>query len=246
MRDLVKRILNSHLVLRILQIFDRRMENLMTEFGMIAQAFVFKKINQVEGDYFEFGLWKGKTFLYAHRMRRFNGFTDMKLRGFDSFEGLPAHEDTADNIWKEGQFTCGEDDFRKIMQKNGVRKDSYELVKGFYSESLTPKLVDGLKGVKAAIIYIDCDLYESTRDVLKFVEKFLVNGTIVCFDDFYNNRGAPDQGEARALNEFLKNNPKLTFIPYFDYSPLGKSFIVRLDGVEALKSDPGQSIPDKI
>ena len=71
---------------------------------MIAQAFEFKKINGVEGDYFEFGLWQGKTFVYAHKMMRRYEIKDMKLRGFDSFEGLPAHENSQDNIWREGQF----------------------------------------------------------------------------------------------------------------------------------------------
>jgi hypothetical protein len=30
------------------------------------------------------------------------------LRGFDSFQGLPAHEDTTDNIWHKGQFAATE------------------------------------------------------------------------------------------------------------------------------------------
>lgn len=199
----------------------------MTEFGMIAQAFEFKKINAIEGDYFEFGTWRGKTLLHAHRMKQRYGTKDLVLRGFDSFEGLPAHEGTPDGIWHQGQFACSEEELRRILKRGGVRDHELELVKGFYSESLNQALDDRLAGVKAAIVYVDCDLYESTRDVLRFIRKYLVNGSIVCFDDYFNNRGAPDQGEALALREFLAANGDLSFIPYFSYAPLGQSFIVR-------------------
>ena len=65
--------------------------------------------------------------------------------------------------------------------------------------------------------------------LIKFIKKHLINGTIVCFDDYFNNCGATDQGEARALDEFLQANKTIRFIPYFNFSPLGKSFIVRLN-----------------
>lgn len=200
----------------------------MTEFGMIAQAFEFRRGNQIEGDYFEFGLWRGKTFLHAHKMKRRYGASDVVLRGFDSFEGLPAHENHPDNIWWKGQFACSEAELRAILKKSGVKEHEYELVKGFYADSLNEALDRRFEGVKAAIVYVDCDLYESARDVLRFIRKYLVNGSIICFDDYYHYRGAPDQGEARAVSEFLDANADVTFIPYFDYAPLGKSFIVRL------------------
>ena len=55
-----------------------------------------------------------------------------------------------------------------------------------------------------------------------------MDGTVVCFDDYYNYKGNPMQGEQRAVSEFLARHQDVTFIPWFDYSPLGKSFIVRL------------------
>ena len=234
MKQALRRIASSWPVLRVLEVLDRRMENRMTEFGMIAQAFEFKKINAVEGDYFEFGTWRGKTLLYAHKMKRRYRTDDLVLRGFDSFQGLPAHEDSQDNVWHEGQFACSEDTLRRILRRAGVRDSEVELTKGFYSESLNETLDERLAGARAAIVYIDCDLYESTRDVLRFIGKYLVNGSIVCFDDYFNNRGAPDQGEARALKEFLAANGDLQFLPYFAYAPLGQSFIVR-------RAEPGQS-----
>jgi benzoyl-CoA reductase/2-hydroxyglutaryl-CoA dehydratase subunit BcrC/BadD/HgdB len=92
---------------------------------------------------------------------------------------------------------------------------------------LNPQTSDRLAGRSAAIVYIDCDLYASTKHVLQFVKQFLVDGTIVCFDDYYNYKANPEQGEQLAVKEFLEEQNEVKFIGWFDYSPLGKSFIVR-------------------
>jgi hypothetical protein len=234
-RAWLQRALQSDGLLRILEVADRRTENRMTEFGMIAQAMEFVKINGVSGDYFEFGLWQGKTFKYAHKMKRRYGLSRLKLRGFDSFAGLPEHEQSADNIWHQGQFAFARADLERELRLSGFRDDEFELVEGYYDQSLNRALIERLafEKVMVAIAYIDCDLYESTREVLRFLADFLQSGSIVCFDDYYNYRGALDQGEARALTEFQVSRPQFRFLPYFTYAPLGQSFIVRINGCAA-------------
>lgn len=227
---LLKSLADSDWVLRLLEVADRRSENRITEFGIIAQAMEFAKINSVRGDYFEFGLWQGKTFRHAYRLRNRYSVQGMKLRGFDSFQGLPEFEKERDEIWSAGQFAYGRERLDADLASWGLQRHDYELVAGFYDQSLDDALVARLQreNVQAAVVYIDCDLYESTRPVLRFLANFLQNGTIVCFDDYFNYKGAPDQGEARALSEFLAANPRFQFIPYQPYAPLGQSFIVRL------------------
>jgi len=221
---------NTRFVSRIIEGVDLHSDNRLAERGMLAQAFEFKKINKVQGDYFEFGLWRGKTFLYAHELKRRYRCEDLRLLGFDSFEGLPQVDDNRDNIWAPGQFACSEAELRKILRRAGVRDSDYELVPGYYERSLNDGLHERLTGRSAAIVYIDCDLYVSAKLVLNFIRRYLVNGTIVCFDDFYNYKGNPDQGEQKALSEFLAQNRELDFAAWSVYSPLGKSFIVRLRG----------------
>ncbi len=226
--NVIKSVADSRSSLRMIEVLDRRSENRMTEFGMLAQAFEFKAINDVDGDYFEFGLWRGKTFGYAHTMKYRYRQYDTKLYGFDSFQGLPRVQMEEDNVWYGGQFSCSEDELRGILRKRGFVGREYELIPGFYEDSLNDELHTRFHDKSAAIVYIDCDLYESTIEVLNFISRYFVNGTIICFDDYYNYRGSPDQGEQKALNEFLISHQQFNFIPYFDYSPLGKSFIVRL------------------
>lgn len=227
-KNFLRHVLDSRLAATLIESAESRADNRMRELGMIAQAFEFARINGVRGDYFEFGLWQGKTFRYAWRMKHRYKLKDVKLWGFDSFEGLPAIDDATDNIWKPGQFAYGEAELRKRLLADGFRPEEFDLVAGYYDQSLDDGLRKRLQGRKAAVVYVDCDLYESTKPVLAFIKDFVVNGTIVCFDDFYNYKGSPNQGEQRALDEFLQENPAITFIPYLDYSPLGKSFIVRI------------------
>lgn len=221
-------LMNSPHALRLLEVLDRRSENRMTEFGMLAQAFEFVKINGVRGDYFEFGVWQGKTFAYARTMARRYRVRPVMFRAFDSFAGLPPVDTKANHeVWTEGQFACSKPEFERILASKGFQPEEYELVEGFYDQSLNDALIGRLTkaGVKAAIVYVDCDLYESTVPVLRFIRHFLQDGTIVCFDDYYNYRGLPGHGEQKALAEFLQDNPGVRLIPYMAYSPLGQSFI---------------------
>lgn len=229
LHGLGSRLLDSRIPANLIRLIDGRSENRMRELGMIAEAFEFQTINGVRGDYLEFGLWQGKTFCHAHRMKRRHRRRDMLLWGFDSFQGLPPIDDGRDNVWSPGQFACSEPELRRILQRNGVPRDDYRLIAGYYEESLDDHAHRQLDGRIAAIVYIDCDLYESTVHVLNFVARYLVNDSVVCFDDYYCYKAAPDQGESRALKEFLSANPGHQFLPWFDYCPVGKSFIVRVD-----------------
>ena len=64
---------------------------------------------------------------------------------------------------------------------------------------------------KAAVIYIDCDLYTSTVHVLDFIQDFLQRGTIIVFDDWNCFFGDPNKGERKAFREFLAKNSGLVF-----------------------------------
>ena len=208
---------------------ERRSENRLTEFGMLSHAFEFAAINKVSGDYFEFGLWRGKTFSYAHRMKRRHRFTHMLMWGFDSFQGLPPVTPERDNIWETGEFSCSEDELIAILTRQRIPRADYTLVPGFYKDSLGDTAHRQLAGRTAAVVYVDCDLYESTIQVLNFLPPYLVNGTVLCFDDYYCYKAARTQGQQRAIAEFLAAHSDVTLLPYLPYGPTGHSFIVRRD-----------------
>jgi O-methyltransferase len=171
----------------------------------------FAHINRpIDGYYMEFGSHEGRTMRLA--WRHFRHLFDWDFIAFDSFEGLPEIE-TIDKqqIWEKGRLETGESDFVNIVTKSGMPKSKIKTVKGFYDDSLTPELAASLLPRKAAVIYVDCDLYKSTIPVLKFIVPFLQKGTVIVFDDWNCFYGDPAKGERKAWGEFLAENPRLVF-----------------------------------
>lgn len=199
--------------------------------GMIALGFNFMYGNLMTGDYFEFGCWTGRTFRMAweHHKRHFAGRVHFWV--YDSFKGLPEPKGIdLHPKWNAGAFCTPIDEFIRIADQAGIQRDRYTVIPGFYEEALTEELVEKMssQGVKAGIVYIDCDLYESTRRVLEFVYHFVQPGTVICFDDFYCFNGNPDRGEQLAMREFLSAHPDVDFVEYVNFGWHGKSFLVHL------------------
>jgi O-methyltransferase len=188
----------------------------------------FIAFNHVEGDYLEFGVGK-TTFSLAYKHSRLQGLK-MHFCGFDSFSGLPKPKGIdVHPAWVEGEYRINVEDFKKFLRRLGLQDSDYTLVAGFYDESLTDNTLKKLNLKKAALIYVDCDLYESTVSVLRFVFPLLHTGTIIAFDDWYTFNGDPERGEQLALKEFLQQNPEVKLTEYLGFEWCGKSFIVKKD-----------------
>jgi len=196
---------------------------------VIRLAYQFLNSNKVEGDYLEFGSYRGRTFTSAwsviSRFRRPD-----HLYCFDSFEGLPSIESVDEgSVFFEGKYAMSLEQFQVIAKRAGCPQSRYTTVKGFYSDSLTADLAARLPLKKAALVYIDCDLYTSTRDALEWCYPYLQTGTILCFDDFFTFAGDRKKGEQLALSEFGARHPDLSFVDWHLFAWHGKSFIVNRD-----------------
>lgn len=147
----------------------------------------------------------------------FSHLYDFTYVAFDSFEGLPEVEgiDVHGGLWYRGKMRTSEESFVRMCREHGLPMNKLRTVKGFYKDSLTTALRDELAPLKAAVVYIDCDLYASTVPVLGFVRDFLQPGTVLIFDDWFLFYGEPDRGERRAFREFCAANPKARFEPFF-------------------------------
>ena len=80
--------------------------------------------------------------------------------------------------------------------------------------------------LRIAVLHVDCDLYESTRDVLDGVRPALQDGTVVLFDDWFLFKGNPSKGESRAFGEFLAAHDEWDAVPYRTYGTCGRAFIL--------------------
>jgi predicted O-methyltransferase YrrM len=80
------------------------------------------------------------------------------------------------------------------------------------------------------LIYIDCDLYSSTKEAFEWIRPYLQTGTIICFDDYFTFSGDADKGGQRALREFAEKYPEFSFLDWLLFGWAGKSFIVNRRG----------------
>ncbi|MEZ5333541.1 MAG: TylF/MycF/NovP-related O-methyltransferase [Thermoanaerobaculia bacterium] len=176
------------------------------------------------GDYLEFGVYQGNSLIHVHDILREEGLGHIRLFGFDSFQGLPETAEQ-EGVWSNGQYRVDLEFTRDRLQEKGVDLERTVLVPGFFSDTLSAELVEE-HGIEAAsLIMIDCDLYSSTREALDFCEPLIRDEAVVLFDDWHST--SEDQGEQKALAEFLDRNPHFEAEPYEAYSKNSKAFLLR-------------------
>jgi O-methyltransferase len=174
----------------------------------------FLHINRpVPGYYFEFGCNEANTVRQA--WSHFEHLFDFHYVGFDSFEGLPEiAEIDKQLIWAKGKLAFDEDEFINRATRHGIPRARLHTVKGFYDQSLSETLKARFLPTKAAVVYIDCDLYKSTVPILEWIVDFLQVGTVIVFDDWYCFHGDPQRGEQLAWKEFRDRHPELRFVEF--------------------------------
>ena len=188
----------------------------------------FLRGNNLKGDYLEFGIYTGNSFVSANYFAEKFNLNHIRFFAFDSFEGLPEIKgvDNESIQFRKGQFECNIFKFKKILRKNKINFLKTFLIKGWYDEVLNNNLKMKHNLNNAAIINIDCDLYESTVPVLNFITSLLNEGTILIFDDWNCFNADPKKGERKAVTQWLKKNKHIKLEPFYNFGWHGKSFMV--------------------
>lgn len=190
------------------------------------RAFRALSFNGIDGDYAEFGCWGGITFALAYHEAKRHGHK-AKFWAFDSFQGLPVPQEVVDDhpVWTEGIMATSLDEFHRICASNKIPRDAFNVVPGFYDQTL-PKLSPTDPPENIALAYIDCDLYSSTKTVLEFLKPRIKHGMILAFDDYFCWSASQLSGERKAMLEWLANDNKWTLLPYVQFGWHGISFVV--------------------
>jgi O-methyltransferase len=236
MKKTLKKILNP--VYRLLTKPKNRLQMLPVVnqlFGYNRREEIFKDVfgfvnfTGVEGDYMEFGTWKGGSLTTAYFLaKQFPALARWHYYAFDSFEGLPeiTGVDNSTGEFKAGDYAVGLPALKTQLAKNGLDLNRITFTAGWYSEVLNGATAASLPLKKAAVILVDCDLYESTVDVLNFITPYVVDGTVIIFDDWFCFKGHPDRGEQKAFREWLDRNKDIAATSYKQYGWMGNSFIL--------------------
>ena len=194
----------------------------------LKKVFDFIKRCGVEGNYLEFGVYRGGTFSEAFNIVKTKKMDSVRFFAFDSFQGLPdiSGIDKESNQFSKGEYSASLELFKSNIKKAGVDSNRVRIVPGWFKDTLTSRAKKELGIKAAAVVWIDCDLYESTVPVLEFVTDLLVDGSVIVFDDWFLFKGNPDRGEQRAFREWLVKHPEIKVSEFHKYFWHGNSFIV--------------------
>ena len=158
---------------------------------------------EFEGDFVEFGCYKGDTSLALAEILRLksvkNANLNAKLWIYDSFEGLP-EKCEADFSELGRDFKAGELAVSKREVKERFLRANLPvpvIKKAWFEDLIVADLPE-----KVSFAFLDGDLYESIKISLKLVENKIEKGTIIVHD--YKNEALP--GVARAVDEWLEKH----------------------------------------
>jgi O-methyltransferase len=135
-------------------------------------------------DYFEFGVYQGDSLREWVTLNRQKG---SRFFGFDSFEGLPEDWNHANPM---GKFSLG-------GQLPDIGDDRVRLVKGWFQQTLRSLLAD-FRPQARLVIHNDSDLHSSTLFTLTAMDRIIVPGTVLIFDEFTS-----PLHEFRAFHEYV-------------------------------------------
>ncbi len=225
---------------------DQRFQQTIGDHGCLRVAASHIAWNQIEGDYLEFGVWRGASLAEAyHAITWHRDVVQAAMRSrasdpaferwaavlprcfaFDSFAGLPAGAADRQIDYQAGAYACAEPEFLANVTRAGVPRERVVTVPGFFDRSLTDEVRTRHRLTRAAVVMIDCDLYESTVPVLDFITPLVSQGTVLIFHDWYRFKGSRDRGEQRAAREWLARNPGLELEPWWQETAQAKAFLV--------------------
>ena len=138
------------------------------------------------GDIYQFGVYVGTSLKKIQDCLNEYGVIYGRLRGFDSFQGLPEERKgiPRDEMWYKGQFDMTVDGSTPFQVAEKILKEldlEADLHVGFYD-----KLELHKEMLPALFIDIDCDLYVSTMQALSFMaeNKLIRPHTIIRYDDW--------------------------------------------------------------
>ena len=126
----------------------------------------------------EFGVCTGSSINLIART-----LSQRTVYGFDSFEGFPTD-------WVFGDVRVPKN-VLAIDESKVTFADNVRLVKGFFDQSLPAFLRDHKEPV--ALLHIDCDTYDSTRDILLNLRDRLQVGSLIVFDEILGDMGMENE-----------------------------------------------------
>ena len=154
----------------------------------------------VEGEFAELGVYRGNSAaVLVHFARSYQRMTFL----FDTFEGF----EKRDLVGTDSTKNLGFGDTSLELVRRAVGDENVVYCKGYFPHSIP----DNCRDSKFAIVHIDCDLFQPTKEALEFFYPRLNPGGLLLIHDY---SGVDWDGIKAAVYGFLSDKiEKVVLIP---------------------------------
>lgn len=141
---------------------------------------------QVRGDFFEAGVWRGGASIMMRGVLSAYGITDRRVWLADSFEGLPSPDERAfpqdaDSLFHTyPELSISMEQVQENFQKFNLLDEQVVFLKGWFKDTLSNSSVQAI-----SLLRLDGDLYESTIQALDALYDKVTPGGYVIIDDYH-------------------------------------------------------------
>jgi hypothetical protein len=168
----------------------KRMENVRSECERVLAA-------GVPGDLMETGVWRGGACMMMRAVLKAHAISDRRVIAADSFAGFPkpaqnAPADDTSHLHTFGEFAVPLQEVKDNFARYGLLDKQVVFLEGLFKDTLPAAPV-----VQLALLRLDGDLYESTRDGLVHLYHRLAPGGTLIADDYFLF-----EAQRRAVDEF--------------------------------------------
>lgn len=208
----------------------------------LVKSVAYTFVSSVEGGFAEFGTCSGYSAtliacavdFYTKNLSEHESMHSMGLRNlslFDSFQGFPnaTHNidiespHVASGAWGEGTAKGLSAHQLVELCSQFLPAERINTYEGWYKDTLGTIPKNELFG----LVHIDCDLYESTYDVLYHLldNNHLSQGCMLLFDNWFSNRASPNFGEQKAWHD-IQQKFEVDFNMLGMYACVGNKIII--------------------
>lgn len=199
----------------------------------LKKAFHLVNLEGVEGDYLEFGMFEGTSFIAAfecHLKTRQPATKPRHFRGYDSFAGFKPSIPDAHPFFASGRFNSDFERTRRRIEHHFRERSAWTVTPGFLEDTVQGKDIGAAGVERVAVAFIDVDLGTPARIALDYLYPALQNGSVLVLDDSFAYRGSLERGVAGAFESFKAEHPELVFRRAFDYGYGGQAFVLARGG----------------
>ena len=139
----------------------------------------------IPGDLIETGIWRGGATIFMRGVLAAYGITDRRVWAADSFQGVPPPTHPKDAGYDISArvlpvLSVGLAEVQQLFKRYGLLDEQVFFLKGWFKDTLAKAPIE-----KLAVLRLDGDLYESTRDALNPLYAKVASGGFVIVDDYF-------------------------------------------------------------